>query len=161
MKKDKIIRKKIKSRKAKCIEKKTKEEKKKTRKRKNGEKVTWTWTSLNPPVSGRKTHPVARALRRGFERAFLAKLEPGLFPLSFPFLSPLSPFHGEDFPPASSRSGWHWSPEWNMNETNETNETRKKDEWNTKERRLKHERKTNETRKKGEWNKWNMNETRG
>ena len=104
--------------------------------------MTWTWTSrVNPPVSGRKTHPVARALRRGFERASRAwqNWSRGFSPSLSPFLSPLSPFHGEDFPPAFSASGWHWSPEWNMNETNETNETRKK----------------------GEWNKWNMNETRG
>ena len=66
-----------------------------------GKKMTWTWTSLNPPVSGRKTHPVARALRRGFERAFrLAKLEPGLFPLSFPLSFPSFPLPWRRFSPS-------------------------------------------------------------
>ena len=140
MKKDKIRRKKIKSRKAKKSAEKNKGRKKRKQgKGKNGKKMTWSWTSLNPPVSRRKTHPLHVRYAGGFERAFLAKLQPGRFPLSFPFLSPLSPFHGEDFPPALRPSGWHRSPEWNMNETNETNETRKK----------------------GEWNKWNMDETRG
>ena len=146
MKKDKIIRKKIKSRKAKMYRKKNKGRKKENKEEeKMGKKVTWTWTSLNPPVSGRKTHPVARALRRGFERAFLAKLEPGLFPLSFPLSFPSFPLPWRRFSPSLIPFGMtliaRMKHEWNQ-----------WNEWNTKERRMKHERKTTETRKKDEWN---------
>ena len=137
MKKDKIIRKRSKAEKQKSIEKKQRKKIRKQGKGKNGKKMTWTWTSLNPPVSGRKTHPVARALRRGFERAFLAKLEPGLFPLSFPLSFPSFPLPWRRFSPCLCIFGMtpiaRMKHEWNQ-----------WNEWNTKERRMK--------QMKHEWN---------
>ena len=131
MKKDKIRRKKNKSRKAKKYRKKNKGRKKENKEKgKNGKKMTWTWTSLNPPVSRRKTHPLHVRYAGDSKGLSWQNWSRGFSPSLSPFLSPLSPFHGEDFPPAFAPSGWHWSPEWNMNETNETNETRKKGEWN-------------------------------
>ena len=63
--------------------------------------MTWTWTSLNPPVSRRKTHPLhvryaGDSKRLSWQNYWSRCFSPSLSP----FLSPLSPFHGEDFPPA-------------------------------------------------------------
>ena len=66
----------------------------------------------------------------GFERAFLAKLEPGLFPLSFPLSFPSFPLPWRRFSPSLCAFGMtliaRMKHEWN-----------KWNEWNTKERRMK------------------------
>ena len=134
MKKDKIIRKKIKSRKAKKYRKKKQRKKKRKQgKGKNGKKMTWTWTSrVNPPVSGRKTHPVARALRRdskGLQGP--GKIGAGAFPPLFPPFFPL-------FPPSMAKI--FPQPSALRDDTDRPNET-----WMKPMKRMKHERKANET----------------
>ena len=93
---------------------------------------------LEPANFSSENAPVARALRRGYAKLPGGQIGAGTFPPLFPpFLSPLSPFHGEDFPPASAPFGMtqiaRMKHEWN-----------KWNEWNTKERRMK--------QMKHEWN---------
>ena len=61
--------------------------------------MTWTWTSLNPPVSRRKTHPLHVRYAGDSNGLSWQNWSRGFSPS----LSPLSPFHGEDFPPASAQ----------------------------------------------------------
>ena len=126
-----------KAEKQKSIEKKkTKEEKRNKEKEKNGKK--WhgprrAWTRLFHVVKRIRLHVRNAGDAKGLSWQNWSR---GFSPSLSPFLSPLSPFHGEDFPPACAfgmtliaRMKHEWN-QWN--------------EWNTKEGRMK--------QMKHEWN---------
>ena len=131
MKKDKIRRKKIKSRKAKKSAEKNKGRKKRKQgKGKNGKKMTWSWTSLNPPVSRRKTHPLHVRYAGDSKGLSWQNCSRGVFPSLSPFFPLFPPSMAKIFPqPCALRD-----------DTDRPNET-----WMKPMKRMKHERKANET----------------
>ena len=100
MKKDKIRRKNIKSRKAKKYRKKKQGKKKRKQgKGKMEKKMTWTWTSLNPPVSRRKTHPLHVRYAGDSKELSWQNWSRG-FSLSFPLSFPSFPLPWRRFSPS-------------------------------------------------------------
>ena len=99
MKKDKIRRKNIKSRKAKKYRKKKQGKKKRKQgKGKMEKKMTWTWTSLNPPVSRRKTHPLHVRYAGDSKELSWQNWSRGFSPLFPPFFPLFPPSMAKIFP---------------------------------------------------------------